>query len=42
MNVVKNLPALVKILGSLPGLHTLKKQIDAPQSAPPRRSGAII
>lgn len=28
MNVVRNLPALVKILCSLPGLHTYKKQID--------------
>lgn len=28
MNIVKNIPALIKILGSLPPLHSLKKQID--------------
>ena len=33
MNVVKNLPALTKILASLPGLHTYKKQMDAARKA---------
>ena len=33
MNIVKNLPALTKILASLPGLHTYKKQMDAARKA---------
>ncbi|MCR5135407.1 MAG: 1-acyl-sn-glycerol-3-phosphate acyltransferase [Clostridiales bacterium] len=38
MNVVKNLPALVKILGSLPGLHTLKGQIDSARESGDREA----
>ncbi len=33
MNIVKNLPALTRILASLPGLHTYKKQMDAARKA---------
>ena len=33
MNIVKNLPALTKILASLPGLRTYKKQMDAARKA---------
>ena len=33
MNIIKNLPALTKILASLPGLHTYKKQMDRARAA---------
>lgn len=38
MNIVKNLPALTKILASLPGLHTYKKQMDRARAAGEREA----